>query len=250
MGIKIWVEKARKMNVKLKKILLVDDSKFILNMQESVLQKEGFGNIKKAVNGWEAVEIAEEWMPDLIVLDIVMPEMDGFEVCKKIREFSMAPVIFVSGKEDESDKLISFAMGADDYITKPFSPKELVARITVLLKRELYYEMARKNREQENKSYIKFGPYKLDKKREELYKEGELVYLTSKEYSLLRYMLANKNITVSKANIMEHVWGPEYEGNDNTIMVHIRHLRKKIEANPSKPLYIKTIKGRGYRFEL
>lgn len=228
----------------LNKILLVDDDTSILNMLEVILKKENFKNIYKASSGFEAIRISKDIEPDIIVLDIMLPDIDGYEVCRKIRDFSMVPILFLSAKGEETDKLISFAMGGDDYITKPFSPKELIARIYAILKRISYYEKIKNKKN----NYI-FGEYKLDFEKKELYKNSCLVDLTLKEYLLLCFIIQNAGITVSKEQIVESVWGEEYDGFDNTVMVHIRHLREKIEKEPSKPQYIKTIKGRGYRFE-
>lgn len=230
----------------MKKVLLVDDEMAIKNLLEVVLRKEQFTHILKAATGLEAVEICRNENPDIIILDIMLPDIDGFEVCRRIREFSIAPVLFLSAKSEEVDKLVSFAIGGDDYITKPFSPKEVVAHIKAMIRRISYYEG--KYEKQENRTL--FGGYVLDFDKQELFKNQSPVQLTTKEYLLLSYLIENCNITISKEQIVERVWGACYEGYDNTVMVHVRHLREKIEENPSKPAYIKTIKGRGYRFEL
>lgn len=226
-----------------KKILLVDDEAAILNMLEVVLKKEQFKNVYRAKNGTEAIRKQEEIKPDLIVLDIMLTDMDGYEVCKTIRMNSMVPIIFLTAKTEELDKLLAYTLGGDDYITKPFSIKEFVLKIKAILKRQEYYLSDHNNKE------YHFGQFTLSFEQKVL-KEGEkIVPLTSKEYAVLEYLVINRNITVSKDRLIENIWDSEYDGLDNTVMVHIRHLREKIEENPSEPRFIKTIKGRGYLFE-
>lgn len=227
-----------------KKILIVDDDISVLNMVEILLRKENFKEIYKAIGGVEAIKLCEKMNFDIVLLDINMPDMDGYEVCRRIRNISMVPIIFLSGKEDESDKLISFAIGGDDYITKPFSAKELIARVKAVLIRMDFYENGKNY-----KGIYNFEDYSMNFQKQELYRKGNIVDLTLKEYMFLSYLIKNENITVSKEQIIKNVWGEEYDGCDNTIMVHVRHLREKIENNPSKPCFIKTVKGRGYRFE-
>lgn len=227
-----------------KKILIVDDDESILLMIETVLRKEGYANIYTASCGEDAVKTAYSISPDLILLDIMLPDFDGYEVCKNIRLQSMIPILFLSAKSDEVDKLLGYAMGGDEYITKPFSPKELLAKIKAILVRQQYYE----NKLQERKLYS-FGNFVLDMDKMVLLCNGHNVPLTAKEYSLLEYLILNKNVTISKEKILENIWNVDYDGYDNTVMVHIRHLREKIEKNPSAPIYIKTVKGRGYVFE-
>lgn len=227
-----------------KKILLVDDDEGILLMIETVLRKEGYTNIYKALCGQAAIKAVQSVLPDLIVLDVMLPDLDGYEVCKNIRLQSMVPILFLSAKSDEVDKLLSYAMGGDEYITKPFRTKELLAKIKAILVRQQYYE----SRLQEKKTYS-FGNFVLDMDKMMLLCDGCNVPLTAKEYALLEYLIINRNVTISKEKILENVWNVDYDGYDNTVMVHIRHLREKIENNPSNPVYIKTVKGRGYVFE-
>lgn len=228
-----------------RKILLVDDDTAILKLLEVVLKKEKFVNVYKAATGKEAISMCREYKPDMIILDIMLPDEDGFEVCKTIRTFSMAPILFLSAKTDEIDKIVSFAVGGDDYLTKPFSPRELVSRVKAALRRLDYYEKLKPET-----ACINFGKYCLDLRKRELFRGDKPVDLTSKEYLLLEYLAKNQNITVSRDQIVEHVWGADYEGYDNTIMVHIRRIREKIEDNPSAPRYLLTVKGRGYRFNV
>lgn len=227
-----------------KKILLVDDDNSILNLLEIVLKKEQFQNIHKSKKGLEAVKICNKIKPDIVVLDIMLPDIDGIEVCRRIRQSSMVPILFLSAKSEEIDKLLSFGMGGDSYITKPFSPKEVIANIQSILRRMSFYEQVLS----ENRRIYLFGAYKLDLDKKELYKNNENVLLTAKEYHLLEYLVSNSGTTISREKLIEKVWDTSYEGYDNTVMVHIRRLREKIEAEPSNPVYIITVKGRGYRF--
>lgn len=227
-----------------KKILLVDDDPAIINMLEVVLKKEQYKKIYKAMTGRDAIRLSGEVQPDLIILDIMLPDIDGYEVCKTIRTNSMVPILFLSAKSDEVDKLVSYAMGGDDYIMKPFSPKELVARITATLKRQEYY-----NQQGKSENTYNFGEFCLHFDKKQLQKDAGSIPLTAKEYAILEYLVLNRNITISKDKLVENVWDSDYEGFDNTVMVHIRHLREKIEKDPSQPVFIKTVKGRGYVFE-
>ncbi len=226
-----------------KKILLVDDDESISSLIETVLNKEGYSKVFKAFSGKEAIQSIDGIGPDLIVLDVMLPDFDGYEICRKIRERSMVPIIFLSARSDESDKLISYAMGGDEYITKPFSPKELLAKITAMLKRQSYYDDKGAN----DKRYS-FGSFVLDFEKKLLFKDGKEVILTAKEYSLLEYLIINRNITLSKDKLLSSVWNMDYQGYDNTVMVHIHNLREKIEEDPSDPRFIRTVKGRGYIF--
>lgn len=226
-----------------KKILLVDDDESIISLIETVLNKEGYTRIFKAGSGKEAILMVKEYEPDLIVLDVMLPDFDGYEICRQIRDKSMVPIIFLSAKSDESDKLISYAMGGDEYITKPFSPKVLLAKISAMLKRQSYYDDKGAN----DNRYV-FGSFALDFEKKLLFKDGEEVFLTAKEYSLLEYLIINRNITLSKDKLLSSVWNMDYQGYDNTVMVHIHNLREKIEEDPSDPKFIRTVKGRGYIF--
>lgn len=227
-----------------KKILVVDDDDGILLMLKTILCKEGYRNVSTASCGGDAIHLAHTVSPDLILLDVMLPDFDGYDVCKTIRLHSMTPILFLSAKSDEVDKLLSYALGGDEYITKPFSPKELLAKMKAILIRQQYYE----NNMQNRKAYS-FGKFTLDMDKMVLLCNGQLVPLTAKEYSLLAYLIRNRNLTISKEKLLENVWGYNYDGYENTVMVHIRHLREKIEENPSKPAFIKTIKGRGYLFD-
>jgi len=225
-------------------ILLVDDEKDITDLLEDVLHREGFSNIKQAHNGKEAVQKSREYSPDIIILDIMMPEMDGFEACRAIRDFTHCPILFLSSKNDEVDKILGLAIGGDDYITKPFSPREVAFRIKAQLRR-LEYKQDRAR--SENGGKMKIGPLMIDVVANRVYKGDSEIGLTAREYGLLLYLSENPDKIISKERLYEQVWGEDSVGIDNTIMVHIRHLREKIEDDPSRPKLLVTVKGLGYK---
>lgn len=233
-------------NILDRKILLIDDEVELLKLLETVLKKEGFRRIFKAKNGIEGINLCKTEKPDIVVLDIMMPDMDGFEVCKNIRNFSFVPVIFLSAKSDDVDKILALGLGADDYVTKPFSPKEVAFRIKAHLRRNIYI----KNEMSMKKEKISFGDIIIDTKKGEVSKSNKNVVLTPKEYHLLCYMAQNANQILTKQMICDEVWHDDYEGYDNTIMVHIRKLRQKLEDDPSSPKYIITAKGLGYKLKI
>ena len=228
-----------------KKILLVDDEEDILNVLETVLMKEGFQHIYKASNGTEALTQAQKWNPDIIILDIMLPDMDGYEVCRQIRTFSYAPIIFLSAKADDVDKLLGLGMGGDDYMTKPFSPKEVAYRIKAQFRRMNYTNQSDSISKRER---ISFGDISIYPEQAEVTKDSEVVTLTALEYQLLLFFVRHPNQILSKETLTEKVWGNSFEGNDNALMVHIHHLRQKIETDPSKPVHILTQRGLGYKF--
>lgn len=228
-------------NVKEKKILLVDDEKDILNILETVLVKEGFHHIYKAGTGKEAIEQAKKLNPSLIVLDIMLPDIDGYEVCQKIREFTYAPILFLSAKADDVDKLLGLGVGGDDYITKPFSPKEVAYRMKAQFRRMEYLNQVDHHK-------MTFGEITIDQVRGEVKKAGEIITLTALEYQLLLFFTRHPHQILSKATITENVWGSDFNGNDNALMVHIHHLRQKLEKDSSNPRHILTQRGLGYKF--
>ncbi len=227
-----------------KKILLVDDEVDILNLLEAVLKKEGFNNIYKTTLGYEAIKMCKQMAPDLIVLDIMLPDIDGFEVCRRLREFCLVPIIFLSAKDEDVDKLLGLGIGGDDYITKPFSPKEVAFRIKAHFRRSEYFNLKSKT---EQKRIIRFGDIEIDEDRAEVRKNKKIVTLTNKEYKLLLFLAQNPNKILSKSQILDRVWGCDFEGYENTLMVHIRHLRQKLEEDPANPKHIVTVKGLGYK---
>ncbi len=227
------------------KILVVDDEVEILNLIKKALKKEGFENIYIADNGTNGLEIFRNENPDLAILDIMLPDIEGYDVCKKIRQTSDIPVLFLSAKGEELDKLVGLSIGADDYITKPFSIKELALRVKIQLRRS---KKQFNIEEKINNNIIKVGPFEVNEQTLEVKKNGELLELKPKELKMFMYMVKHKNQIISKEKFCDEVWGDDFIGYDNTIMVHIRRLREKIEDNPSKPEYIINVKGLGYKF--
>ena len=223
------------------KILIVDDERQLLVLLKEVFMREGFNEIYEADNGIDAILSAKENMPNLIILDVNLPDIDGYNVCQRIRSFSSCPIIFLTAKSEDEEKIKGLEVGGDDYVTKPFNIKELVLRAKSQQRRRT----PEKNIKQEN--IYTFGDIYINEDTGEIKKGEKQIILTAKEYALMLYLVKNKNKVFSKNSLCEEIWGYEYDGNDNTMMVHIRHLREKIEDNPSKPKYIKTLKGIGYK---
>ena len=223
------------------KILIVDDEPDILDLLEKALMIEGFHNIMKAENGHQAVETCKEIIPDVIILDVMLPDIDGYEVCKRIRQFSHCPILFLSSKNDEVDKILGLAVGGDDYVTKPFSPKEVAFRVKAQLRRAEYRQIP------EQPHAITIGELVIDPDGCRASKNGKDLELTAREFEILYYLAQNMGRVISRERLYETVWGEDSFGCDNTIMVHIRHLREKLEDAPAKPQYILTMKGLGYK---
>lgn len=233
-------------NIKSRKILIVDDEVELLNLLKMVLIKEGFENIYTAQNGKEAIDLFENINPDLAILDVMLPDMEGYDICKIIRKKSNIPILFLSAKGEELDRVMGLAIGADDYITKPFSPKEVALRVKIQLTKYIMIN----NNIPNNKEKLIVKPFEIDEEKMEVAKNGEIIDLKPKEYKMFLYMLKHKNQIISKERFCDEVWGEDFLGFDNTIMVHIRKLREKIEENPSKPKYILNVKGLGYKFKI
>lgn len=223
------------------KIMLVDDELDILDLLEKSLNLEGFNNITKIDNGLSAVETCRKIQPDIIVLDVMLPDIDGYEVCKQIREFSHCPILFLSSKNDELDKILGLAVGGDDYVTKPFSHKEIAYRVKAQLCRLEYKQSPMQN------DSIKIGELTIDTDGCRVMKNDKEIELTAREFEILKHLAENIGRVISRERLYETVWGEDSFGCDNTIMVHIRHLREKLEENPASPSYIITVKGLGYK---
>ena len=226
-------------------ILVVDDDKEIVESIEIYLENEGF-NIYKAYNGLEALEILMEEEIHLILMDIMMPKLDGIKATIKIREEKNIPIILVSAKSEDTDKIIGLNIGADDYITKPFNLLELVARVKSNLRR--YITLGNYNNEN-NKDILKSGGLELDTSTKEVKVDGEVVKITPIEFKILKLLLANKGRVFSIDEIYEKVWNEESFNVENTVAVHIRRIREKIEINPKEPRYLKVVWGVGYKIE-
>lgn len=226
-------------------ILLVEDDISIQEMVETYLTKEGFA-LETAANGEEGISKFMQGSFDLIILDIMMPKMDGLEVVKLIREKSAVPILMMSAKDSDVDKAIGLGLGADDYICKPFSMIELVARVKAGIRRSTKYSVASKKKDE----VIQIGDIKIDIINYTAWKKDEIIKLTSKEFELLKLFSKNCNRVFTKAQIYHHIWNDEYYGDENVINVHMRRLREKIEDDPSNPKYIKTLWGIGYKMEV
>lgn len=228
------------------KVLIIDDEEAILTLLYTVLKKEGFENVKTVNDSITSIEVCREYNPDIILLDIMMPKKDGFEVLREIRKFSIATVLFLSAKSEETDKLLGLGLGADDYITKPFSTKEVVFRVKAHLRRiELI-----KNSLTPDKNIIKTKDFTINFDEGKIKRNGQDYILRAKELKLLKLLISNANIILSKEQIVQKVWNDVYIGYENTLMVHIRRLRQKLEEVPSNPKYLTTVKGIGYKFKL
>ncbi|KOP79319.1 transcriptional regulator [Lysinibacillus sp. FJAT-14745] len=224
-----------------KKILIVDDEEEILNLLEDVLKKEGFQHIYTYITGEDGVRMCRQIQPDIILLDIMLPDIDGYTVCQQIRQFTFVPIFFLSAKNEDLDKILGLSIGGDDYITKPFSPKEVAYKMKAFFRRNQYQEKVQ--------SIYQFGDVTIDEAQGTVLKVDTLLTLTAKEFNILLFLVKNPNQIFSKARLYEAIWGESYLGNDNILMVHMRHLREKIEDNPSKPQYLVTVRGLGYKLQ-
>ena len=222
------------------KILVVDDEKLLVKGIKFNLENEGY-QVECAYDGAAAVELARAGKFDLIILDLMMPEIDGLEACMRIREFSNVPIIMLTARSEDTDKIIGFECGADDYITKPFNILELKARIRAMLRRSTGASQA--------KSQITVGDLTLDTEQRVAIRDGKTVELTAKEYDLIELLMKNPRRVYSRENLMNVVWGYSYTGDYRTVDVHIRRLREKLERTPAEPEYIMTKWGVGYYFK-
>ena len=225
-----------------KKVLVVDDEKLIVKGIRFSLEQEGM-EVDCAYDGEEAYNMAKEKEYDMILLDVMLPKMDGFEVCQAIREFSDMPIIMLTAKGDDMDKILGLEYGADDYITKPFNILEVKARIKAIMRRTT------STVKKENvSSVIEKGDLKLDCDSRRLFILGKEINLTGREFELLELLVKNENKVYSREKLLEIVWGKDYPGDVRTVDVHVRRLREKVENNPSEPKYVHTKWGVGYYY--
>jgi two-component system alkaline phosphatase synthesis response regulator PhoP len=224
-----------------KKILLVDDEAAIVQSLRYNLEKNGYA-VLIAGDGRTAVMLAQNESPDLVVLDIMLPLLDGIEACKAIRKISTVPIIMLTAKDQEFDKVLALELGADDYVTKPFSLGEIMARIKARLRRQDVIA------EQQKNEAISIGDITIDPARQRLVVRGSDVALAPKEFRLLHLLMENRGRIVTRQILLEKVWGYDFEGEHQTISVHIRWLREKIEIDPNNPRHIATVRSRGYMF--
>ncbi len=225
-------------------ILIVDDEKEIRDLIEIYLSNEGYETIK-ATNGFEALEVVAKTHVDLVILDIMMPKKDGIQACMELRKTKNMPVIMLSAKSQDMDKIMGLTSGADDYLTKPFNPLELIARVKSQLRR--YYTL--NSERPRNDNILTLDDITININTREVKKGTALIKLTKTEFDMLEYMTRNTGIVLSVEKIYENVWKEEFLESENTVMVHIRKLREKIEDDPRNPRYIKTVWGVGYKVE-
>ena len=226
-----------------RKVLVVDDEKLIVKGLRFSLEQDGM-EVDCAYDGEEALEMAKETKYDIILLDLMLPKMDGLEVCQQIREFSNVPILMITAKGEDMDKILGLEYGADDYLTKPFNILEVKARIKAIMRRS-----ANAQEEEAKQKTIEIGDLKMDCESRRVFIDGTEINLTAKEFDVLELLIFNQNKVYSRENLLNLVWGYEYPGDVRTVDVHIRRLREKIEKNPSDPKYVHTKWGVGYYFQ-
>ena len=236
------------------KVLVVEDEPSLLDTLEYSLQRQGY-DVSTASDGHKALEIAREQTPDLVLLDVMLPGLDGFEVCRILRKETSVPILMLTARADEVDKIVGLEVGADDYLTKPFSMRELMARVKALLRRvrmdreDVVAETTETGETARVNERFVFDDLIIDLDRHEVKVNGATVHLKPKEYELLLFLARQRGIVVSRDLILERVWGWDFDGGSRTVDVHIRWLREKIEDDPGNPVRIVTVRGIGYRFE-
>jgi len=224
----------------MEKILIIEDEESILMALTDDLGLEGY-EIETATDGLKGLEIAKEKAHDLIILDIMLPKMDGFELCRQLRQAGVrTPILMLTAKSQEIDKVLGLELGADDYVTKPFSPRELLARVKAILRRV--------KGTQGQIDVCRFGDVEIDFKKYEVKKKGQPVYLTSLEFSLIGFLIKHKDRVLDRSTILDEVWGRDVYVLPKTVDTHVGHLRKKIEDDPANPKHIVGVRGMGYKF--
>ncbi|MDP2663380.1 MAG: response regulator transcription factor [Dehalococcoidia bacterium] len=224
-----------------KKVLIIEDDRKTSHLVEVYLQRDGY-RVATAYDGKEALDLARRTRPDLVILDLMLPEIDGLEVCRLLRAESKVPIIMLTARTSEDDRLAGLDIGADDYVTKPFSPRELVARVRAVLRRA-------RDSDQTEPQEVSFGELNISFARHEVIVRGRAVDLTPTEFKILEQLARNPGRAFTRLQLIDNVRGLEFEGFERTIDVHVMNLRRKIEANPSQPRYVKTILGMGYKLE-
>ena len=224
------------------RILVVDDERVVTEVVEQYLRLEGF-EVAVAVDGEDALRQAQEWGPDLIVLDLMLPKVNGLEVCRRLRRDSQVPIIMLTARGDEADRIVGLELGADDYVAKPFSPRELVARAKSVLRRSSSFATTATG------GVRRFDNLTVNPQARTVALDGVDVHLTGKEFDLLFFLVSNPGQVFTREQIMDQAWDYTYAGDTSTVTVHIRRLREKVEVDPVKPRYIKTVWGIGYKFD-
>jgi two-component system OmpR family response regulator len=224
------------------RILIVEDDRNLLDTLKYNLRKEGY-QVVTAIDGAEALNVARREKPDLIILDIMLPKINGFEVCRILRKETTVPILMLTAKAEETDKIVGLEIGADGYMTKPFSLRELLARVRAMLRRAKMVET------QPEVELLKIGNIEVDVPRHRASISGRTLELTPKEFDLLAFLARNKGLVFSRDQLLEKVWGYDFAGDTRTVDVHIRWLRQKIEPEPENPRYLVTVRGAGYKLE-
>ncbi|MEP7059468.1 MAG: response regulator transcription factor [Actinomycetota bacterium] len=223
-------------------VLVVDDEPMVREVLSRYLDRDGF-RVLAAQDGEEAVRLYRDHGPDLVLLDLMLPKLDGLEVFRRMRQGAMTPVIMLTARGEETDRVVGLDLGADDYVTKPFSPREVVARVRSVLRRSSGGAAL------PNSGLLAFGVCSLDAGKRALVRAGEPVGLTRREFDLLLYMASQPGMTFSRTQLLEEVWDFAWDGDTSTVTVHVRRLREKIEPDPANPSHLITVWGVGYRFE-
>jgi two-component system response regulator RegX3 len=223
------------------RVLVVEDEESFRDALQFMLSREGF-DVVLAADGAEGMKQFDAKNPDIVLLDLMLPEVSGTEVCKYIRTKSNVPVIMLTAKDTEIDKVVGLELGADDYVTKPFSTRELLARIKAVLRRGSDFEL-------DSVVAVEGGPIRMDVERHALSVNGEAVAMPLKEFELLEFLMRNSGRVLTRGQLMDRVWGSDYVGDGKTLDVHVKRIRSKIEPDPANPVYLTTVRGLGYRFE-
>ena len=226
------------------KVLVVEDDPNLLDTLAYNLRKEGY-RVITAADGLKAVDIARSEQPDLIILDIMLPGLSGFEVCRILRREMTVPILMLTAKDEETDKIVGLEIGADDYVTKPFSVRELLARVAAHLRRAKMAEAPTNGKT----APLKIGKLEVDIARHRASLSGTGLDLSPKEFDLLAFLVRNKGLVFTREQLLEQIWGYDYTGENRTVDVHVRWLRRKIERDPSRPEYLLTVRGTGYKLE-
>ncbi len=227
-----------------KSILIVEDDKTLLDVLKYNFAKEGY-RVLAASDGVTALDVARKEHPDVLILDVMLPQMSGFEVCRILRKEMSVPILMLTARDEEIDRVEGLDIGADDYMTKPFSMRELMARVRALLRRSEMVETVATS----VKAGLKIGDIEIDTSRHQVTRGGKLLDLTPKEFDLLLFLAANKGLVFSRDQLLEKVWGFDYPGDTRTVDVHVRYLREKIEPDPARPERLVTVRGVGYKLE-
>jgi len=230
------------------RIMIVEDDQTLLGVLKYNLAKDGYG-VVTAIDGAQALEVARSEKPELIVLDIMLPKLDGFEVCRILRREMTVPILMLTAKTEEIDKVVGLELGADDYMTKPFSMREFLARIRAMLRRTEMMKQEIASSKEVKPSVVKVGSLEIDPVRHQVSLSGSLLDLSPKEFDLLAFLASNQARVFSRDYLLEKVWGYDYAGDTRTVDVHIRWLRQKIEVDPAHPRHLLTVRGVGYKFE-